>query len=310
MRASALTPCLPALVLLLVGCGGDPATSNTLPTPSPAGGDVVTPYPIAHLAGGPATYKGLPLSLAAAPAPSVTPVKGVIGVVCVGMSNGSQECAEWIQQVADAWRSEVNPAVRIVNCAVGGHAIERWIDPAFDDVLWDDCVTRRLPQAGVLPAQVRVIYHKAANQFGLGPGGTALPLLPAAGNNSERLRTHLGAFAARVQNKFPSVQAVYTSSRSYGGFTTRADRGEPQSYEEGHALNTWLAANPSLDGVWYGWGAYLWAPACASGIRNAANVCYDRGDYQDDAVHPAPSGRLKIARMMHDRLRAHAWYRP
>ncbi len=304
-------PFVPAVLLLgVAGCGSDPASSNPVPSPPPAGTDVVTPYPIAHLAGGPATYKGLPLSLSVAPEPSVTPVNGVIGVVCVGMSNGNQECAEWIQQVAGAWQSEVNPAVRIVNCAVGGHAIERWIDPAFDDVLWDDCVTRRLSQAAVLPVQVRVIYHKAANQFGMGPGGIAMPLFPATGNNYDLFRTHLGEFAARVKGKFPSVQAVYTSSRSYGGFNTRSDRGEPQSYEEGHALNTWLAANSSVDGVWYGWGAYLWAPACASGVRNAANVCYDRVDYQDDAVHPAPSGRLKIARMMHDRLRTHAWYRP
>lgn len=298
------------VLVVVAACSANPAASDPLPPPPPAGGDVSTPYPIASAIVGPATYKGLPLALVSAPEPSVTAVGGVVGVVCIGMSNANQECSEWIQQVSGAWGSEVNPAVRIVNCAVGGHAIEKWIDPTFDDVLWDDCVTRRLQLAGVLPTQVRVIYHKAADQFGLGPGGTALPLFPDTGNNYELFRTHLSEFSARVKGKFPSAQAVYTSSRSYGGFNTRPDRGEPQSYEEGHALNTWLAANHTVDGVWYGWGAYLWAPGCSSGIRNAAGVCYDRVDFQADGVHPAPSGRVKIARMMHDRLRSHAWYRP
>ena len=103
--------------------------------------------------------------------------------------------------------------------------------------------------------------------------------------------------------------AVYTSSRSYGGFNDRADRGEPLSYEEGHALNAWLAEHADVDGAWYGWGAYLWAPACASGEVNGAGVCYDRGDYQADGIHPSESGQAKISRLMHLRLREEAWYR-
>lgn len=299
--------CLLSVVLTAAGasCSGD--ASPTVPRVAT---DVTTPYPIAHAGVGPVTYKGLRLSLTASAEPAVTPVSGTIGVVCIGMSNGNQECAELIQQVAGAWRGEVNPAVRLVNCAVGGHAIERWNDPSYDGVLWDDCITRKLPAAGVQAGQVRVIYHKAANQFGVAQGGGALPLYPAAGSNHDAFRANLGTFATRVAQKFPSVQAVYTSSRSYGGFSTRTDRGEPQSYEEGHALNGWLASNPMVGSVWFGWGGYLWAPACSSGIRNAAGVCYDRSDYQDDAVHPAEGGRLKIARMMHDRLRSHAWYRP
>jgi len=54
---------------------------------------------------------------------------------------------------------------------------------------------------------------------------------------------------------------VYTSSRCFGGYAGNAGRGEPLSYEEGHALNTWLRDNPAVGGVWYGWGPYLWAPA-------------------------------------------------
>jgi hypothetical protein len=157
--------------------------------------------------------------------------------------------------------------------------------------------------------QVRVLYHKAANQFTVGPSGAALPLYPGAGSDYEAFYANLGSFADRVGDWFPAVQAVYTSSRSYGGFSNNPGRGEPLSYEEGHALNAWLAANPSLDGVWYGWGAYLWAPDCATGVTNGARECYERDDYVADGTHPSTAGRLKISMMTHERLLKHAWYR-
>ncbi len=289
--------------LFLVGCSGQPAAT----TPDP--NDATTPVAIDHPGAPATTYKGLPLRLAATGAPTVTPVDGVIGVVCIGMSNANQECDEWIAQLAAGWSAEVNPAVRLVNCAVGGHAIEKWIDPAFDAELWDACRDQKLGLAGVRPDQVRVIYHKAADQFGSAPGGVALPTFPAPGSDYEHFLANLTAFKTRLATEFPSVLAVYTSSRSYGGFTGHPDRGEPLSYEEGHALNSWLGMQATGTGPWYGWGAYIWAPACTSGMTNGTGTCYDRADYQGDGVHPSASGRLKISRLFHDRLLQDVWYR-
>ena len=304
---------VPILAVILAATGA--CNRNSIADPfsahgAPAGGDVSVPFPIdrGDAPGTPGTYKGLWLRLVEHSAPTVAAVDGVIGVVCIGMSNGNQECTELIQQLAGAWQSEVRPEVHVVNCAVGGHAIERWNDPAYDGTLWDACINNRLQQRGVRLDQVRVIWHKAANQFGLGPGGAALPFYPSSGSDYANFLANLGTFASRVKEHFPAVQAVYTSSRSYGGFNERSDRGEPLSYEEGHALNTWLAANQSVDGVWYGWGPYIWAPDCASGEINGSGVCYDRADYQSDAVHPSAQGRLKIARMVHDRFREQGWY--
>lgn len=257
----------------------------------------------------PATYKGLPLRLSDNGAPLVTPVDGIIGLVCVGMSNGFQECGDFETRVRTEYSAEVNAGVRVVNCAVGGHAIERWNDPAEDGDLWDRCTTQRLPAAGVRLDQVRVVWHKAANQFTTGAGGAALPTYPSAGSDYEAFIRNLGVFASRVRSKFPAVQAVYTSSRSYGGYANSITRGEPLSYEEGHALNQWLTANPVVDGVWYGWGPYLWAPACSSGSTNGSGVCYDRVDYVTDGVHPSSSGQAKVSRMLHERFRRDTWYR-
>ncbi|MBW3554292.1 MAG: hypothetical protein KY466_12310 [Gemmatimonadetes bacterium] len=292
------------LCAAVAGCGG----GVTAPT------DTDTTTPVALDAGalggdGPTTYKGLPLALVDNGAPAVEPVAGVIGVVCIGMSNGNQECADYQQRVGGEYAASIAPGVRVVNCAVGGHAIERWSDPAYDDVLWRRCIDERLPAAGVRLDQVRVIWHKAANQFTTLPGGGgAKPLYPAAGSDYEAFLENLASFAARVRGWFPDVQAVYTSSRSYGGFALSAGRGEPLSYEEGHALNTWLSSRPEVEGVWYGWGPYLWAPACASGETNGSGICYDRADYVDDGVHPSPSGRAKVSALLHARFLEESWY--
>lgn len=295
--------------LVLAGACGTATAPETTPPP---GADVSHPFPIDRGDDGSATpgsYKGLWLRLADGGAPAVTPAGGVIGVVCVGMSNANQECAAWIQRVATISAGEVSPAVRLVNCAVGGHAIEHWIDPAFDAQLWDDCIGRRIPAAGLRPDQVRVLYHKAANQFTTAAGGGALPLYPDPGSDYAALAAHLTAFAARVSTAFPSVQAVYTSSRSYGGFSGNAGRGEPLSYEEGHALNTWLGGHGQVGGVRYRWGPYLWAPDCASTITNGSGACYERGDFVADGVHPSASGEQKMAALIHARFLKETWYR-
>jgi lysophospholipase L1-like esterase len=258
--------------------------------------------------GAPLTYKGLPLALSATGSPEVTAVDGVIGVVCIGMSNGNQECSEFQSRVSGEYAPAVDPNVRVVNCAVGGHAIERWIEPEFDEVLWRRCIEERLPQRGVRLDQVRVIWHKAANQFTT-VRGNVKPPYPNADSDYHTFIENLSRFAARVQPWFPAVQAVYTTSRSYGGFANNPARGEPLSYEEGHALNTWLAENPSVDGVWYGWGPYIWAPECTSGQTNGSGVCYGRDDYVDDGVHPSATGRARISALMHARFLAEDWYR-
>ncbi len=276
----------------------------------PPGDGILFPIHLpATAAGAPDDYKGLPLRLTERAPPSVTPVDGVIGLVCVGMSNGSQECEAYRTQLAGSFGAEVNPAVRVANCAVGGHAVERWIDPAFDGTLWERCIEQVLPAAGIRVDQVRVIHHKAANQFTVGPGGAPLPLYPHPESDFQVFRENLSSFASRVRDWFPGVVAVYTSSRSYGGFAGSQNRGEPLSYEEGHALNLWLAENPEVDGVWYGWSAYLWAPACDTGVVNGLGICYERSDYVADGVHPSQEGRLKIAEIMHRRWMEEPWYR-
>ena len=299
-------------VLVVAGLGA--CDSGLDPNPgdgSPPGLDVTTVFPIDRGDEGtetPGKYKGLWLRLADNGEPSVTPVGGVIGVVCLGMSNAKQECGDFIARITSHWISDVSVEVRVMNCGRSGHAIERWIDPEYDDALWNICKAG-LWLVGLREDQVRVIYHKAANQFTTLEGGALMPEYPHVGSDYDAFYDNLGAFANRVPEFFPSAQAVYTSSRSYGGFALNPGRAEPLSYEEGHALNSWLTDNPVVNGVWYGWGAYLWAPPCPTHENNGGGVCYQRQDYQDDGVHPTASGQGKISFLMHFRLLEEGWYR-
>lgn len=306
------TPPGPALLLLVVlaACSADGATGpDAGPPPGP---DTSSPFPLDRGDDGastPGTYRGLWLRLTDNGSPHVTAVDGVIGLVCVGMSNGNQECSAFINAVRGAWAAEVSAKVRVANCAVGGQAVEAWMDPARDSLLWNECVARKLPAAGIRADQARVIWHKAADMNTSGPGGARLPTYPDPASDYFAFQRNLSAFAARVKAKMPSVQAVYSTSRSYGGYAGSFARGEPLSYEEGHALNGWLADHRSVDGIWYGWGPYIWAPGCDTGVTNASGVCWDRTDFVDDGVHPSSAGRAKVARMAHERFTKEAWYR-
>lgn len=292
---------------LLAACGGSDQAAVIGPL---VGGDTTSPYPIDRGgADAPSTYKGLALRLVDPGAPKVDAVDGVIGVVCIGMSNAQQECADFIRRFdAGTYSAEVRAGVKFVNCAVGGHAIERWNDPAYDTVLWDACLDEKIPARGLRPDQIRVVWHKAATQLTTDADGAVLPPYPDPRSDFFRFQAALTTFADRLPARMPSVQAVYLSSRSYGGYAGSAARGEPLSYEQGHALNQWLERR-AASGVRYGWGPYLWAPDCALGVVNGSGVCYRRTDYQADGVHPAAGALEKVSTMLHERLRREDWYR-
>ncbi len=297
-------------LLLLVSCSlAQDETSASTPTalPIPIEGDSETPLPLD--ANVPVAYKGLTLVMQDNGEPTVAPVDGVIGVVCIGMSNARLECNNFIGKwKAGAFADEINPQVRFVNCAAPGNGIENWNDKAYDK-LWASCIREEIPAAGLRPDQVRVVWHKAADLMTLDETGAAYPAYPDPRADYFRFYDNLTAFAGRLLRKIPSVQAVYVTSRSYGGYTSEPGLGEPLSFEEGLALDQWLADHPSVNGVWFGWGPYIWAPSCSTGMVNGSGVCYLREDYQADGIHPAQGALDKVTMMLHERFSRHRWYR-
>lgn len=304
---------LVAASFVTAGCGApvrdavDATTGGDAHPADPPGGDTDTPFPVdrGDAADTPGSYRGLPLRLVDNGEPVVESVDGRIGVVCIGPSFANMECGYFQSLLQTQLAGAVASDVVLANCGVGGAGLEAWNDPVRDDDLWRRCIDQVLPARGLRVDQVRVVLHKAVNAL-----GASTTYYPEPGSDYFAVLDNLDGFAARLPAFFPDAAAVYTFSRSYGGYNPDAGRDEPRAYESGHAVNTWLGLNPQRSNVWYGWGPYLWAPDCATGITNVSGVCYERDDYLGDGVHPGPGARQKVADMLHARLSQHAWYRP
>ncbi len=143
-------------------------------------------------------------------------------------------------------------------------------------------------------SDIKVVVVQAAHRL------SDLPAYPDPASNYYTMLDDLTIFQARAQEHFPQMQALYVLPRSYGGFKGH----EPMVYEEGHAINTWLATETS--GAWKGWLAYIWAGECP--LVNASGVCYVESDYSD-GIHPSSSGLDKIVPMVHKGFMDEGWFR-
>lgn len=286
---------VPILAVALTACAAD-----TAGVPGPV--DHREPVAL-DAAGAGDTYHGLPLGLVDTGAPGVTAVDGRIGVVAIGFSNARQEFDRYVQRYRD--HPDVATGVVPVNCARGGNALESWLTKPE---LWQEC-RDTIAAAGLRSDQVRVIWSKNANQY-TGHGRT----LPDAAADYYDIVANVEALVERIERQFPSVQAVYHTSRSYGGYVApdkQAPRGEPISYEGGHAVNTVLRrweeqGRPTS--AWMGWGPYIWADGATP---NGTGMKWLPEDFMDGGTdpHPSSTGRDKVAAALHDHFMGYDWYR-
>ena len=245
-------------------------------------------------------YHGLPGGLVDNGTPAVTPIEGRIVIVAISMSNGYMEFNRFIELYAG--HPAVAPEIGLVNCAKGGHALERWLSMPS---LWDEC-EQRIRAAGFAPEQVRVVWAKNANQY---PSGRTLPD-PAA--DYYDLIDNIAALSQRIGVEFASVQAIFHTSRIYGGYVPAArqnERGEPMNFEGGLAINAVIERQRrgELPGSpWVGWGPYLWADGEEP---NASGLTWLPADYNADMVHPSDAGRTKVADALHRHFLRYDWYR-
>lgn len=273
--------------VMVSGCD-DPVA----PSPSP---DLVA---LDQLAG---EYYGLPGGLRSNGTPTVTPTEGRIVVIAISMSNGRLEFDTFIDLYAG--HADVAPQVELVNCAKGGNALERWLEL---ESLWDDCRAQVLDRGFDLD-QIKVVWAKNANQFtqhGL--------TLPDPGADYHDLVENISALSERIGREFPSVQAVFHTSRIYAGWAeAQTSRGEPISYEGGFAINAaierWQSGDLP-DAPWIGWGPYLWANGTTP---NGQGIFWTRDDFRDEGTnhHPSDAGQAKVADALHAFFMEFDWYR-
>ncbi len=233
------------------------------------------------------------------------PQSGLIGVIAVGMSNTTQEFKVF-ERYADL-KVDRSPHVVLVNGAHGGQAADVIADPDAD--YWA-LLDGKLQAAGVAAPQVQGCWIKQAQT-------DPLSEFPA---HAQDLQADLKQIVQILRDRYPNLRACFLSSRIYGGYSARPDRGEPLSYETGFAVK-WLIEDqingaPELnfdpdqgpvEAPLLLWGPYLWA----DGINQSeTGLRWLRFDMEDDGVHPSLRGELKVGRLLRDFFYREEWTRP
>jgi hypothetical protein len=211
-------------------------------------------------------------------------VGGKIVLLSVGMSNTTMEFSEFKREADVDPRK--NPSLVIVDGAQGGQDAEIVKDASAR--YWS-VVDQRLERAGVTRAQVQVVWLKEAiirptEQF------------PA---DAKRLQSDLRQIVALLRDRFPRLQLVYVSSRTYGGYATTPLNPEPYAYQSGFAVK-WLVREHTRSKVksrpWLAWGPYLWTDGTKGRKDGLVWTCTD---VRADGTHPSPtSGVRKVAGLL------------
>jgi len=275
------------------------------------GGGLNTPPPAHQAAAERAVAQITPLDAAGNPAPD-----GKIVLLGLGMSN-TRLIFQSFKQMADADPLKT-PQVVLVNGAAGGQDARVWADPYADygrrlslpggggeGTAWE-YADAMLALEGVTPAQVQVlwIYQALMNpgqRYGPFPG------------HAELLKECLGVMVREAKRRYPNLQIVFLSSRTYAGYAVRPLNPEPFAYESAFAVR-WLiqeqiAGNPRYNydpekgpvvAPVMVWGPYLWADGMVP--RKGDGLVWERSDFTPvpDGTHPSASGAKKAAQILLD----------
>jgi hypothetical protein len=207
---------------------------------------------------------------------------GRIVLLSIGMSNATAEFSVF-KTLADADQRK-NPLVTVVDGAQNGQDAEA-IKQA-DAPYWQS-VAQQLQGGGVAAAQVQAVWLKEAIIEPTEPFPTDAQLLQA----------DLRDIIAILAHRFPHLQLIYLSSRTYAGYASSPLNPEPYAYESGFAVK-WLIAQHIQQGgsrPWVGWGPYLWTDG-TTGRRDG--LVWTCADVLADGTHPSASGCRKVANLL------------
>jgi hypothetical protein len=225
---------------------------------------------------------------------------GRIVFLSIGMSNGTQEfCGGAGYVTCQSWsflaRANADPAVdhttlAIVNGARGGQVASVWATSASAE--YDRIRDQGLAPNGLSERQVQVVWTKLANS-------TPRSALPNADADARLLERSIGDVVSALKARYPNLQLVFMSSRTYAGFASTSLNPEPYAYETGFA-HKWAIESQitsgDYSGAWIGWGPYLWAGEQSN--PRSDGLFYVRSDFQNDGTHPSQAGQSKIADLM------------
>ena len=223
------------------------------------------------------------LKIGLAHAARIKPIDGKIVLLSVGMSNTTMEYSVF-KRLADA-DPRKNPDLTIVDGAKGGQDAEIAKDP--NARLWT-VMDLKLKWADVTPAQVQAVWLKE----------TILRESRRFPADAKGLKQDLTAMIQILRKKFPNLQLIYVSSRTYGGYGTNDFNPEPYSYDGGFGVK-WLILDRirgKLTGPWLGWGPYLWTNGEKGRKDGLVWTCSDTAPA--DGMHPSDTGQQKVAELL------------
>jgi hypothetical protein len=234
-------------------------------------------------------------------------------LISIGMSNTTQEfcaaspmppCASWSFMAQAAADPTVNHStLAIMNGARGGQVSSSWMSvtsPEYDRIrdTW-------LMPSGLSEKQVQIVWLKSANAQ---PNSS----LPAPDADAYVLESQIGTIVRTLKQRYPNLQQVFISSRTYGGYATSALNPEPYAFETAFAVK-WLvqaqidqAQTGTIDSragnlaygatPWLGWGPYLWAKGAA--VRSDGLTWTIADVDPSDGTHPSQSGEQKVGKAL------------
>jgi len=232
-------------------------------------------------------------------------------LISIGMSNTSQEwCSENSAPPCAAWsfmgRAAADPTVNrtalvIVNGAADSQDAAMWTSPTSPT--YERIRTARLNPLGLSENQVQIAWVKIA---------TASPTahLPSDTADAHIFLSSLGEALRTLKIRYPNLQLVFLSSRTYGGYATIGLSPEPYAYEEGFSVKWAIESqinerrgvpmNPRAGSLDYTkktaplllWGPYLWADGAAP---RSDGLTWLRSDFEDDGTQPSQAGEAKVA---------------
>ena len=236
-------------------------------------------------------------------------------LISIGMSNATQEfcaaspvppCASWSFMAQAAADAAVNHSTLvIVNGARGGQTSSSWVSPASPE--YDRIRDTWLSPLGLSEKQVQIAWVKSAN-------AQPRSSLPATDADAYLLDSQLATIARTLKRRYPNLQQIFFSSRTYGGYATTTLNPEPYAYETGLAVK-WVieaqieqARTGTIDAragdlaytttPWLGWGPYLWANGA---IPRSDGLVWTRPDVESsDGTHPSQAGEQKVGRLLLD----------
>ncbi len=231
---------------------------------------------------------------------------GLIVLLSIGMTNTNVEFA----QFETAFRTTLagNRNVVVINGASGSEQyVTAWDQTS--DTQYTRIQTSVLAPRGLTESQVQAVWIKLASNTptaGLANGASA---------DAYSLKSSLGTVVRTLKSRYPNLQQVYFSSRSYAGYTTSTVNPEPYAYESGFAVKWLIEAqiNQMETGVvdsqagnlsyatstapWIAWGPYIWANGTAT---SSEGVSWDTRDFQTGGMLVNTTGTLKVRNKLWD----------